>query len=278
MSMKPWPVPSDWDVVISDYLDDAASAGQRLETLRTRRSHLCRFARDKPDGIGSVTPRMVSNWLAKQVWAPETRRSYTSTLRGFFLWAEREGYVVGVVAVLPSVRIPKSVPRPCPRAVIREAIAASDSRVELMIRLGADQGLRCGEISRLVGTDAYLCEHGWELRVMGKGGKERSLPMMEDLGVLVSSFHDSHVFSGNIGGHLSSQTVGSLIEQALPGRWTAHTLRHRFATDLWHATHDIVLVQQMLGHASPATTMKYILVEGEDLRAGMDLFESHVRG
>lgn len=70
-----------------------------------------------------------------------------------------------------------------------------------------------------------------------------------------------------VSGHLSARRVGELVAEALPGRWTAHTLRHRYATLAYQRTGDLRAVQELLGHAKPETTARYTLVAPPTLRA-----------
>jgi site-specific recombinase XerD len=71
-------------------------------------------------------------------------------------------------------------------------------------------------------------------------------------------------------GRCRAKRLGKLITEALPGDWTAHTLRHRFGTVAYQATGDIRAVQELLGHASPTTTAIYTKVtDGAMRRAAM---------
>ena len=78
---------------------------------------------------------------------------------------------------------------------------------------------------------------------------------------------DGFLFPGQIDGHLSAAYVSKLISRALPEGWTAHTLRHRFASRAYvGAGKDIRAVQELLGHASVATTQIYTAVEDDVMR------------
>ena len=76
-------------------------------------------------------------------------------------------------------------------------------------------------------------------------------------------------FPGRIDGHLSARRVGELATATLPGVWTLHTLRHGCATRVHNATHDLIAVQQLLGHASVATTQRYVATDQARLRAAV---------
>jgi integrase len=68
------------------------------------------------------------------------------------------------------------------------------------------------------------------------------------------------------GKHASEDHVGHILSTLLGPGFAGHSLRHRYATKAYGATHDILAVQQLLGHSSPATTMGYVRVDSADLR------------
>ena len=59
------------------------------------------------------------------------------------------------------------------------------------------------------------------------------------------------------------------MAQALPGAWTAHTLRHRFATRVYAGCGDMAAVQELLGHASIETTRRYVLLGDQAMRRAL---------
>ncbi len=107
---------------------------------------------------------------------------------------------------------------------------------------------------------------GWTLIAHGKGGKDRRVPLEDDLAREVAVQADGGwLLPGRIDGHLSGAYVGKLVARALPGVWTMHTLRHRFGT-LAADGGDLIAVQRLLGHASVATTQRYVLRPDDALR------------
>jgi integrase/recombinase XerC len=183
------------------------------------------------------------------------------------------GTGVDAVAGLAGVRRTASHHNPTshvsPEAVVADALAHADRRVELMILLAARQGLRRGEIALVHSRDvsADLC--GWSLRVHGKGARERVIPLHDDIAHRLRALDDGWAFPGQIDGHLSPRWVGHLIRDALLGDWTAHTLRHRFATVAYSGGRDLVAVQELLGHSRPETTRQYIRLPDDAMRAAI---------
>lgn len=102
----------------------------------------------------------------------------------------------------------------------------------------------------------------------GKGDKVRLVPVVD--GEILASIRaaDGWVFPGR-GGAMTSGHVTKLVSAALPEGWTCHTLRHRFGTRLWEVTHDLAVVQEALGHASPVTARIYVAVPQSALVAAM---------
>lgn len=276
---RPKPIPSEWAPLIEGYLNYLAAADKPRTTINTRRSHLARMARALKCPPNEVDEVRLIEWFSKQKhWATETRRSYRTTIRRFFNWAYRKGHLnIDLTYSLPRVKARRPMPRPTPEAVRDEAlaVAAVDARLALMLAM-ADHGMRRSEVA--VSATSDLIVEGPSLVVHGKGNKRRVIPITEKLATLIAAGAAGHtpgasakgyLFPGNDDGHLSPRWVGTLCSRAMPGIWTMHSLRHRTATRAYTATHDIVAVQQLLGHDSVATTQMYTLVEEDRVRLAM---------
>lgn len=193
-----------------------------------------------------------------------------SALRGFYRWAVEIGHSADdPTAILPVIRSAVHPPRPAPEDVVDQALIHSDERIGLMVRLAARQGLRRGEISRIHSTHVVPDLVGWSLRVHGKGGKVRIVPLAADIARDLLSRPQGWIFPSPSGGHLTAHHVGKLVQRALPDGWTAHTLRHRFATAAYSGTRDLLAVQELMGHSRPETTRGYILLPQDSLRAAV---------
>lgn len=270
MSMSPSPVPCGWRVPIQDFDNAMKSAGAPTTTRRTRLEHLRRLARNG----GWATPWDVDaegllTWVGKQSWAVETRRSWRSTLRAFWRWAVATGRCdLSPADALPTIHTTQPLPRPAPDDVLRAAIATADARTAVILRLAAEAGLRRGEIAVIHDRDVIQDLDGWSLLVHGKGRRQRLVPLTRELGVVVRTrtARLGWLLPGDDDGHLSPRWVGKLATNALPGDWTLHTLRHRFATRAYGIDRDVFTVQRLLGHASPATTQRYVALDITSLR------------
>ncbi|CPW42288.1 integrase [Mycobacteroides abscessus subsp. bolletii] len=261
------PLPPAWSGLIVAYLAAEAGAGRSPAPLETRRVHLSHMARAMQCAPSEVTTAGILAWFGQQTWAIETRRSRRMTSASFFGWAHRAGHLpTDPGADLPVMRTAAPSPRPAPDAAWSAALAGADARVRLMLRLAAEAGLRRAEIARVHRHDLTRGPAGAELLVHGKGGKLRVVPLGDDLAEAIAGT-DGYLFPGNDNGHLSPRYVGKLMAGALPDHWTAHTLRHRFATRAYRGSHNLRAVQTLLGHSSVATTERYTAVDDDEIRA-----------
>jgi site-specific recombinase XerD len=261
----------EWQASITTWEGWLRAANRPETTIYLRLYHLRRFAGDHPKvHPWEMTLDLLIVWLAEFKWKAETRRSYRSSLRQFYTWGHLTGRINGnPAALLPAVTPPRGRPRPAPDGIFLVALCKAGERERLMLRLAAHTGLRRGEIAKVHTDDLEADLDGWSLRVVGKGGKVRLVPLLDDLVSEIQLCPGGYLFPGKIDGHLSPSYVGKLISQLLEGHWTAHTLRHRFAGKAYAAERDIRAVQELLGHASVVTTQIYTPVPSGALRSAV---------
>lgn len=260
-----------WAEWLGAWIVHQKAAGAPRTTIRVRRDHILQLcSQQRRRSPGSLTTKDLAEWMAGQDWAPNTLRSVRSSLRAFYAWAALDGRIeASPAAALPSVRVPRGKPRPLPEDVYRAALARADDRLWLALRLAGQCGLRRGEVAR-VRTDHVEADLlGHSLRVVGKGGHVRMVPLPEDLADALAHAPPGWVFPSPEGGHLSEGYMGELVADALPAGWTMHSLRHRAASVAYAMTRDLRAVQELLGHASVSTTQGYAAVAGEAVRAAM---------
>lgn len=274
-----------WTEPLARYRGYMVAAGRSGTTLRLRLHYLGRFAADFPAGPWQVEPGKVIEWLAAPDWSPETRKSARSSIAGFYRWGYDFGHTgTDVARLLPKVRVPRALPRPAPDAAFSAALEAASDRDRLMLLLAALAGLRRAEITCLqwsaVGPDS--------LHIVGKGGRHRIVPLAPELAAALDAVQQlraagkaetgwrfppdtasRYVFPGGQDGHIHTETVGQVLKDALGDGLTGHQLRHRFATRAYAGTHDLRAVQQLLGHESPVTTMRYTAVADDQLLAAV---------
>jgi len=211
-----------------------------------------------------------------------------SAVRGFhrFLSA-REGLDATAALAARGPKVRRGLPRPlevaAAQAVLEDAAGASDepwvaARDVAVLTLMWGCGLRVSEALALTGAEADL---GESLRVRGKGGRERLVPVLPAAREAVARYAglcpfalppEAPLFRGVRGGALGARQVARVMEGArarlgLPASATPHALRHSFATHLLSAGGDLRAIQELLGHASLATTQVYAGVDAGRLMA-----------
>jgi integrase/recombinase XerC len=212
-----------------------------------------------------------------------------STLRSFYRFLDRSGRIHNAaLAAVRSAKLPRAVPKP---------IAAGDA-IELLERAGEandtpwiqrrDVALLtllygCGlRIAEALGLDRDDAPKGDSIRVLGKGGKERMVPVLPVVRGAVAAYlaecpyppkgkRGGPLFVGARGGRLDPGVVQRQMRMlrallGLPATATPHALRHSFATHLLAGGGDLRTIQELLGHASLSTTQRYTLVDAARLR------------
>ncbi|MBS1693175.1 MAG: tyrosine-type recombinase/integrase [Actinobacteria bacterium] len=273
--LPPGPTPAapplNWAPWIALFADEQRAAKRRPRTIETRTKHLVVLARRRPELQPlTITRADLVEYLAahETLWEPRTVHSVVTTMRVFFRLLVDLGHRIDDPArSLPTVRIPRALPRPCPDHVVRAAYdEISDERLLLAIRIVVETGCRRGEVANMHPSNVEGRPGEYQLHIEGKGGHERAVPISDELAQRILESGDTWLFPGRDGGPLTAGHLGKMITAALPGPWTTHTLRHRFATVAYQATADLRAVQELLGHASPVTTSIYTRVADGAMR------------
>ncbi|MBN8903350.1 MAG: tyrosine recombinase XerC, partial [Rhodospirillales bacterium] len=211
-----------------------------------------------------------------------TRARHLSAVRSFFRWlARRQGVDNPAVRLSTTPRskrpVPRALPPPQARAVAEEVAELSDraaiqARDTALFTLLYGCGLRIAEALSLDLRDVPRADA--PLRVMGKGSKERIVPMLPAVREAIAAWlrlhprpaPDAPLFLGARGKRLNpaiaQRTMRVYREQnGLPQHATPHALRHSFATHLLAGGADLRSIQELLGHASLSTTQRYTAVD-----------------
>lgn len=285
------------------YLDHlTVERGLAENTLQAYRRDLRRYAAfletrgvNAPADVDDAAVRSFLASLSASTHGPE-ERPYASTsvaralssVRSFHRFLAREGVVTDDPAArVVRPRVPRALPHPLSVEQVHalldapEPTTAAGIRDRAMLELLYGAGLRVSELTSLDVDDVDL-EEGF-VRVLGKGGKEREVPVGRYARDAVSAYLTrvrpslttprtrAALLLNARGGRLTRQSVGRLLEGYARGvgidrRVSPHDLRHSFATHLLDGGADVRVVQELLGHASVATTQIYTLVSREHLR------------
>ena len=244
--------------------------------------------------LKSLTITDMRAWMASLRREELTSRSIArklSSVKSFFRWlGEREGFEATAVLNARAPKFQAKLPRPLPVEATRDLISALElqssepwvgARDVAVVTLLYGCGLRISEALSLTMADAPLPQ---VLRITGKGGKERVVPVIAAARAAVEHYlkacpfasHEGPLFRGVRGGALSPRLIQKVMQEArlqlgLPASATPHAMRHSFATHLLAAGGDLRAIQELLGHASLSTTQAYTAVDARHL---LDVYEN----
>jgi integrase/recombinase XerC len=260
-------VPQTAGEQLAGYESYVRASGSTKETVRVRVSMLNRIANTfDPVPLLQLTTEQLTRYMGQPGWMPETRKSVRAAIASFYRYAvDMDLIVIDPSRKLPVVHVPAGRPKPTPDSVYAAALLGANDRGTLLLMLAAFTGLRRTEIAQ-AHTDHIECD---VLRVVGKGGKTRLVPLHPLLAARLAMVPSGFLFPGKEDGHLSPGHVGVLFKRMLGSGWSAHSLRHRFATRAYAADRDLLAVQQLLGHSKPETTQRYTAIPNGALAAAV---------
>jgi len=235
--------------------------------------------------LAAITVSDMRAWMAQTRTTGVGSRSMArklSAVKAFYRWlSEREGFEPTAILMTRAPKFTKKLPRPLAIDAAKELIDCVGEQARApwvgardiaVLTLLWGCGLRISEALGLTGADAPLPE---VLRISGKGGKERVVPVLPAARQAVEAylrlcpFHQEQqapLFRAIRGGKLSPGAIQKVMASArmqlgLPASATPHAMRHSFATHLLDAGGDLRAIQELLGHASLSTTQAYTAVD-----------------
>lgn len=261
-------------------------------THRNYSQALERFA-DYCYGIGvseveQITAREVRDWqmqITEEGLHPHTIQLQLVALRGWFRYMRREAWID--VDVMAKIRMPKAPPRlpatfrECEVERLYDAELFADSfegmRDKLLLRMLYETGMRRAEITGL--KETCVDTTNLYIRVLGKGSKERLIPIEPELARLIGEYlrekktiegADSMMFVQPNGKALSYAQVGTIVKKYMSvlsnsAKVTPHVFRHTFATHMLNEGADISAIKELLGHSDIHTTEIYTHVTRQHL-------------
>jgi len=229
--------------------------------------------------------------LKSQSYAEATVARKVAAVKSFFSFLQAEGKLkANPTEQLASPKVGKMLPKPLTVQEIDELLeqparrnTPEAKRDRAMLELMYATGLRVTELVSLDVSDLQLEGEKPYVRLVGKGNRERQIPLLEqpvqELSEyirfartrLVGERDETALFVNRRGERLTRQGFwlilkGYALEAGIRGRVTPHTLRHSFATHMLRGGMDIHKVQELLGHANISTTQVYTQVSREHIR------------
>jgi tyrosine recombinase XerC len=272
----------------------AAERGASPHTLRSYAADLAELGRflhgakmGRLVAADARTLRAYLAWLHGRGLAKSSIARKLATARSCFRFLARRGYIAANPArQVASPRLPRRLPSFLPKDESKELLdapvedSAAGRRDRALLELLYASGLRVAECCGLDVEDLDR-RHG-TVRVLGKGGKERVVPVGDaaldalDAYLSVAGGRDRRgagsgpLFRNPRGGRLTTRSVRSIVRRraraaGIARRVTPHTLRHTFATHLLGEGADLRLIQELLGHSRLSTTQRYTHVSPEHL-------------
>ncbi len=254
--------------------------------------------------LAGVKRHHVQDWMVAQHSAGMAASSISrrlSALRSMFNTALRSGWCEcnptdGIAPPKQPKRLPRTLPPEQTAALMRATTASSEVRDMALLAVMYGCGLR---VSEAVGLDIYDVDlRAAEMRVHGKGGKQRIAPMPEGVCQLLgeylqlraqqpdgtgqTEYVEQAVFLNRRGGRLSARSVQRMLKKralftGVDSSVTPHRLRHSFATHLLAGGVDLRTIQELLGHASLSTTERYTHLDIDKLSGIYDAAHPRAR-
>ncbi len=282
----------DWDEALASYDRDLRVRSSAERTRRAYGVDLGQFVEwageRSPGDVRHRDVRRYAAGLSAEGAAPATVARKLAAIRGLFDFLVRtERIGQNPADLVSSPKREEKLPRVLSAEQVRELLERIPARTPLelrdraMLELAYSCGLRCEEIVNLdLGALDFETE---QLRVLGKGSKERLLPVGEPAQqalrrylergrhALAGDPRERALFLSKSGRRLSNSDITRRLglwvrEAALAAGVSPHSLRHSFATHLLEGGADLRTIQELLGHASISTTQVYTRVDAARLR------------
>lgn len=249
-------------------------AAGHAENTRTDRFELLMRAEHDIGELTRATEAKVTRWLANPAWSTQTRATYHGHLHGYLLWALKSGLIEkDPLLNLPRPKVPKRSPRPASLETYARIMDVAEPRWKIASTLARYAGLRASEIARAQREDV----DERQIRVLGKGGRTDVLPTHPAVWALVRDAPPGHLVLSVSGKPYSpagiSHAFGTRMRHlGLPRPLGLHMFRHLYATSLLRgrehggAGANLRVTQELMRHASPATTAVYTQVTDEERR------------
>ena len=293
------------DTCVNEFLEflsvEKGASGNTIAAYRNDLSQLEGFVASKKNGSkrsdipwGSVSQSVVLDYilyLKSQSYAEATVARKVAAVKSFFSFMQAEGTVKkNPTETLASPKVGKSLPKPLTVQEIDELLeqparraSPEAKRDRAMLELMYATGLRVTELVSLDLGDVALDGERPYVRLVGKGNRERQIPLLEQPVIEVAEYikyarprlvgerDEPALFVNRRGERLTRQGFWLILkgyaqEAGIAGRVTPHTLRHSFATHMLRGGMDIHKVQELLGHANISTTQVYTQVSREHIR------------
>jgi len=256
-------------------------------TIKSYRSDIKHYFENN-EGIGEFSTYL--KHLNKDRYSKSSINRKITSIRTFLSWAvENDYFNENQIQAVNNLKVEKKLPNVLTSSYINKLLDAfpefseKDLRDKAILELMYSSGLRVSEVSNLT-LDSITKNNS--IRVLGKGSKERVLPLTKRAYVCIEKYIQTsrpkfennksrnYLFLGVRGGQLSDREIRRIVK--LRTGTFPHSIRHTFATHLLEGGADLRIVQELLGHNDPSTTQIYTHVSKKQLQKKYK--QSHPRG
>ena len=279
---------SDREKILNEYLVYIKNVKNYSEnTIKSYRSDIKHYF-ENSERIGEF-----SNYLKilnKDRYSKTSVNRKITSIRTFLYWAIDSGYLnQSEIKIVNNLKVEKKLPNVLTSSYINKLLdglpesTEKDLRDKAILEIMYSSGLRVSEVSNLT---LNSINKNNSIKVLGKGNKERVLPMTKRAYVYIKKYIETsrpkfqneksknNLFLGVRGGRLNDREIRRIVK--LRCGTFPHSIRHTFATHLLEGGADLRIVQELLGHNDPSTTQIYTHVSKKQLQKKYK--QSHPRG
>jgi len=279
---------SDREKILNEYLIYIKNVKNYSEnTIKSYRSDIKHYF-ENSERIGEFSSYL--KILNKNRYSKTSVNRKITSVRTFLYWAIDSGYLnQNEIKIVNNLKVEKKLPNVLTSSYINKLLdglpesTEKDLRDKAILEIMYSSGLRVSEVSNLT---LNSINKNNSIKVLGKGNKERVLPMTKRAYVYIKKYIETsrpkfqneksknNLFLGVRGGQLNDREIRRIVK--LRCGTFPHSIRHTFATHLLEGGADLRIVQELLGHNDPSTTQIYTHVSKKQLQKKYK--QSHPRG
>tara|TARA_B100000427_G_C15510746_1_gene596071 strand:+ start:2056 stop:2925 length:870 start_codon:yes stop_codon:yes gene_type:complete len=279
---------SDREKILNEYLIYIKNVkNYSLNTIKSYRSDIKHYF-ENTEKIGEFSQYLKQ--LNKNQYTKTSINRKITSIKTFLFWSVEKSYFnQDEIKQINSLKVEKKLPNILTSSYINKLLdnlpetTEKDLRDKALLELMYSSGLRVSEVSNL---NLNSINKNNSIRVIGKGSKERILPLTKRAYDYIKKYIDnsrpkfaneksqSYLFLGVRGGQLHDREIRRIVKFRT-GTFP-HSIRHTFATHLLEGGADLRIVQELLGHNDPSTTQIYTHVSKKQLQKKYK--QSHPRG
>ena len=279
---------SDREKILNEYLVYIKNVKNYSEnTIKSYRSDIKHYF-ENSERIGEFSSYL--KILNKDRYSKTSVNRKITSIRTFLYWAIDSGYLnQNEIKIVNNLKVEKKLPNVLTSSYINKLLdglpesTEKDLRDKAILEIMYSSGLRVSEVSNLT---LNSINKNNSIKVLGKGNKERVLPMTKRAYVYIKKYIETsrpkfqneksknYLFLGVRGGQLNDREIRRIVK--LRCGTFPHSIRHTFATHLLEGGADLRIVQELLGHNDPSTTQIYTHVSKKQLQKKYK--QSHPRG